>query len=127
VAASFNLDAFRAAHRPWSFQVGGFTFEARHVSARQVLRYEDRVRAAGKDERKLLSAVTWLLRRAFPFRPSYFWRGDPVGAILRLEPAARRAALADFFSRLRGETRETPRQETDGTPSSPRRTTTLPA
>jgi hypothetical protein len=115
----FNVDAFREAHRPWILTVGGRAFAARHVSAPQVQRYQDRIKEAGDDLARFESAVRWLLRRAFPWRPSYLLRGDPARIVLRLEPAARSAALADVYEALRG-TATPPTQgepSTSGTPS----------
>lgn len=115
---AFNVDDFRAAHRPWIFTVGGRSFVARHVSAPQIFRYQDRMKEAGIRTARIEAAIRWLLRLAFPWRPSYLLRGDPARIILRLEPAARTAALADFFAALRGD--ETPAQgepQTDGTRS----------
>jgi len=99
---AFDVETFRAAHRPWLFQVGRHAFEARHVSAPQVFRYQDMIHEAGSDRRKLDRALRWLLRHAFPWRFSYLLRGDPVEILLLLEPAARHAALADFFASLHG-------------------------
>jgi hypothetical protein len=101
---AFDVDAFRAAHRPWSFTVGGRTFLARHVSAPQCQRFERERAAAGADQRKHRTAFWRILRAAFPWRPSYLTRGDPVRIILdELEPPARAETLTDFFECLRGE------------------------
>jgi hypothetical protein len=99
---AFNLDAFREAHRPWSLTVGARTWTARHVSAREVQAYEHKLAAATDQESKAVAAVRWILRRAFPWRFSYLFRGDPVRICLALEPAARREALTDFFACLLG-------------------------
>ena len=117
---AFDLRAFREAHRPWAFTTAdGRTFEALHVSAPVVQRYEDRVSAAKGDQRQMLAAIRWLLRHAFPWRFSYLLRGDPVKLVLALEPAARNEALADFFACLRGKLPNLPqRQKTNGTRSS---------
>ena len=109
---AFDVDVFREAHRPWSFSIGGRAFSARHVSALQVLRYEEQTRDAiqtmAKDAprgaRLHVMAVRHLLRLAFPWRPSYLVRGDPVKIIIALEPAARSEALKDFFACLQGTT-----------------------
>lgn len=116
----FNVDAFREAHRPWSFTVGGKTFGARHVSAPDCQRF-DRMRvAAGIDAKKHMRAIWWILRRAFPWRPSYMLRGDPVKIILALEPAARGEAMADFFGSLQGLSPTTLQKTANGTRSSAR-------
>jgi len=93
----FNADDFRAAHRPWEFVVDGRRFVAQPVSTPAVLAFHAAVR--GRSPERALRA---LLRRAFPWRPSYWWFGDPVQLLLRLEPAAQREALADFFGHLEG-------------------------
>lgn len=112
---AFNADAFREAHRPWAFTLQGRTYSARHVSAPQVQAYERRA-AAAKTEAQHRRALRILLRRAFPWRVSYLLRGDPVDLVIRLEPAARREALTDFFACLAGKSPD-PRQKTDGTNS----------
>ncbi len=118
---AFDVDAFRAAHRPWSLTIQGRTFGARHVSAMQVQEYERRFSTAATESARL-TAVTWLLRRAFPWRVSYLVRGDPVTLVLGLEPAARAEALMDFFACLRtGTSPRNPQRPTSGT-SSPTRT-----
>lgn len=107
---AFDVDAFREAHRPWAFTYRGRAFPARHVSALLVLEYEDRVRRAaavgktnaGRGARLHLAALHILLRHAYPWRPTYLIRGDPVKIILGLEPAARAEALKDFFACLQG-------------------------
>jgi hypothetical protein len=121
---AFNVTEFRAAHRSWSFTIGAGraarTFTARHVSAVHVMRYQDRLAEAQGDRRRQEYALRWLLRLAFPWRPSYLTRGDPARLLFALEPAARQAALADFFEALRGgPTTETPPgRATPGTTSS---------
>ena len=113
---AFNVDAFRESHRPWSFTVGAVTFLGRHVSAMTVMRYEDMLKAA-RHPRQMTNAVRWLLRHAFPWRPSYLLRGDPVSILMGLEPQARREALDDFFGYLRGPRTADPSRKTPGTRS----------
>lgn len=99
---AFDHKAFREAHRPWSFTTAdGRTFQARHVSAPQYERFDDRFNHGTAQERRM--AVAWILRIAFPWRLSYLLRGDPVKILLAMEPAARKEALMDFFACLRGE------------------------
>jgi hypothetical protein len=98
----FDVDAYRAAHRPWEFRHQGRTFIARHVSAPDCQRFDGWMATATR-ERQRQTAIRWILRRAFPWRPSYLLRGDPVRILLALEPAERMTALRDFFGRLRGE------------------------
>lgn len=114
---AFNVDAFREAHRPWSFTIGGKTFGARHVSAVHCQQFDRLRRDAGGDAKKHLRAIWWILRRAFPWRFSYMLRGDPVKIILALEPAARGEAMADFFVSLQGLSPATPQKTPNGTRS----------
>lgn len=114
---AFDLDAFRAAHRPWSFSIDGRTFGARHVSAPRIVQYMGKVAAAAGKERGLRRALRWVLRLAFPWRFSYLVRGDPVDLIFGLEIAARNAALADFFACLEGKTKTSLPSKTNGTRS----------
>jgi hypothetical protein len=108
----FDVNAFREAHRPWSLTVGARTFGARHVSAMAVQEFErryEKAKVARDVHRATQRAWWWVLRRAFPWRPTYAMRGDPVKIILReLEPPARAEALRDFFVCLRGEKSEHP-------------------
>jgi hypothetical protein len=115
---AFDLDAFRAAHEPWTFMARGRTYVARHVSAPQVMRYEQAIRRADS-ERARYAALWRLLRYAFPWRLSYLVYGDPVRVVMSLEPRARIAALTDFFACLRGPspTTPTPPAQTNGTGS----------
>jgi hypothetical protein len=104
----FDVNAFRDAHRPWSFTVGARTFGARHVSAQAAQSFDRRI-AGAKTTKDRERAIWWILRRAFPWRLSYALRGDPVTIILReLEAPARAEALKDFFACLRGENSEHP-------------------
>ena len=112
--STFDLDAFREAHRPFAFTAGGFTFEARIISAEQMRQFAtvaSRADAAGQHR-----ALAALLRIAFPWRPSYIWRGDPVTTILALEPQAREEALESFFAWVR-ETNKLPHPTIPGTRS----------
>jgi hypothetical protein len=95
----FDLDAYREAHQPFSFAAGGRRYYARHVSAGQMSAY---FRAAETGDIAVIEkALRALLRTAFPWRPSFIWRGDPVDLILRrLPPDERRAVMTDFFGFL---------------------------
>jgi len=139
----FNADDFRAALRPWHFTVGGETWEARPVSAPAVLAFHARFQEiaekegaalvqAGADmeaikrvrrqaERFRHEAIETLLRRAFPRRFSFQWRGDPVKKLLALDPPVRNATLADFFgwAAERAGIAPPPTPTTPGQPSSP--------
>jgi hypothetical protein len=99
---AFDVEEFRVAHRPWQFTVGARTYGARHISAPQMFQYQEDIVAAAGNRRRQERLLRRLLRRAFPWRPSYLLRGDPVRTVLQLEPAARQAALHDFFAALRG-------------------------
>ncbi len=138
---SFNVDAFREAHRPWTFTVGGHSWVARPVSAPAVAAFHAAFRAVQDDEetarakaagpaewirvfthaeRRRTAIITRLLRLAFPWRLSYRWRPshDPVATLLSLEPKARNAAFASFFTCLEGSANPTPLPMTPGTPLS---------
>ena len=131
---AFDVDAFRAAHRPWSFTVGRRTFGATHVSAIKVAEYERRAADASalyktnprRGSRALLRALRWLLRYAFPWRVDYLIRGNPVTILLSLEPAARAEALRDFFACLQGKPRETPTSTLPTTPTTSGRRSSAP-
>lgn len=120
---AFDLKSFREAHRPWTFAIGEGrrrrVFSSRHVSGPCVLRYLDMWTEAKGNGRSLKRALYYLLRMAFPWRPSYMLRGDPVKIILNLEQQARAAALQDFFVSLGLEVTTTPPSKTTTT-SSPR-------
>jgi len=114
---TFSVDAFRAAHRPWSFAAGGVTWTARHVSTPQILAFNREYEAATTEVARAKS-VARLLRIAFPWRLSYLRRGDPVKVLVALEPAARIEALNDFFECLAGKTPPPQEHLTTGTLSS---------
>lgn len=140
----FDLNAFREAHRPWSFTDGGRTFTARHVSANDCLTFDamrseavallrqallnpklselQKQRIVARHHRTDVRQWRWLLRRAFPWRADYWLRGDPVSIILALDAAARGEVLADFFGCLR--TGATPPQTTKTLPGKPSSTPT---
>lgn len=91
----FNVDALKQSWTPWTLTLGGVTYTERPVSVEQVRRFwrgmespEERVRA---------KAVKGLLRTAFPWRPHYVWKGDPVRRFLALDPPIQAKALQDFF------------------------------
>lgn len=98
----FNADAFLAAHRPWTLTIGGRTYTARAVSVAEVLAFK--AATEGADATSGERAVRRLLRRMFPYRLHYRWRGDPVALLIASGPAAVREALADFFGHLAGTT-----------------------
>jgi hypothetical protein len=91
----FNADAFLAAQAPWQLTTRGKTYTARAVSAPQVARY---LAAATGTPAAFKNALESLLREAFPWRPSFRWRGDPVQVILAMPPSQLAATLTDFFA-----------------------------
>lgn len=100
---AFDLAAFRRVHRPWRFTIGRRAFDARYISAPNCSEFFRRLGAAGPDPAKRRRAFYWLLRRAFPWRVSYRFSGDPVTIILdQLTPVARRSALNDLVESLAG-------------------------
>jgi hypothetical protein len=97
--ATFDLDALREAHRPWAFTTGRRTYVARPVSIEQVIAYEGECIGASVAVR--LRALRRLLRLAFPWRPSFLWRGDPVAIIMGASPPVHHQLVRDFFASLR--------------------------
>lgn len=96
----FDQDAWEAEHRRWTYTTRGRTYVARDVSVPAVQRcFAAIARGEAADVERELRR---LLRLAFPWRPSFWWRGDPVALLMGLNPATRQAALADFFASLRG-------------------------
>jgi hypothetical protein len=114
---AFDVDKFRESHRPWEFHIGAQTFTARHVSTPAVLAFHADFNGAG-NERDRLRALRRLLRQAFPWRPSYLGRGDPVRMLLYLEPAARSEALDSFFESLKARPSTAPQKTMSGARSS---------
>lgn len=96
----FDQDAWDAEHAPWSWRTRGRVYVARPVSVPAVQRYAQEVVGDFAQQER---ALRRLLRLAFPWRLSFWWRGDPVRQILSLEPANRQAVVRDFFDRLRGQ------------------------
>lgn len=114
---SFSYSSWQAARRPWELEINGRTWVARPVSAETVLAYQGEL--LGASQSASWKATLKLLRKAFPWRPSFYWRGDPVKAfaqIIRDAPDAAAVALQDFFPLLRGAPSAHP---TSGTPSQP--------
>lgn len=95
---SFNLDAYRETHRPWTFTANGRTWVARPVSVEQVLTAQ--AQSVGASEVQAGRVLRGLLRLAFPRTISMRWRGDPVDLILQTTPREREAILQDFFTSL---------------------------
>jgi hypothetical protein len=98
---TFDVRGYRATTcPPWAFTAqDGRTFVADYVSAPEVDRFIRKYDSTPPDSPERERAVHRLLRRAFPFRPSYFWRyrDDPVRQLYGLDPRTRAAALRDFF------------------------------
>ena len=95
-----DLDAWRRANPTWSLTLDGYTYRARPVSARAVADLMPALTAAGPVAQ--LKLLERLFRLAFPWVPSYVWRGDPVAKIMALPPAALREVRDDFFGHLGG-------------------------
>ena len=99
---TFDVRTYRATTcPPWQFtSQDGRTFVARHVSAPAVDRFIREYDAAPPDSPVRERAVHQLLRQAFPYRLSYFWRhrDDAVRQLYGLDPRTRAAALRDFFA-----------------------------
>jgi len=110
---SFNLDAYREANAGWALTVGGRRYAARPVSAEQVLVYQGEIE--GASPKMAQRALRRLLRCAFPWRPSFVWRGDPVNVIMAARPHEQRAMVQDFFESLAGTSAPLPASPTNGT------------
>lgn len=113
---AFDADAFRAARRPWTLTIGGTTYTAVPISTQVILDFKAAVEGANASEAQATAAVRALLRRMFPPRVHYRWRGDPVAHLMAQDAATVRAALEDFFVHLAGQSRPAP--ATTGTASS---------
>jgi hypothetical protein len=110
-----DLDAWRAINPTWSLTLDGYTYRARPVSARAVAEWVVALGKATADEQFRLYEK--LYRLAFPWVPSYLWRGDPVAKIMALPPAAFVEVKADFFHHL-GVAKQTRAPEMSTTTSS---------
>lgn len=96
---AFDLDAYRAAHDPWSFTAHGRTFVAQPVSAHAYRHACERLEAKRIDENGF---ALELLRIAFPWRVHYYWRKDldPVEVVQRLTLDEYHAVVLDFLAFL---------------------------
>lgn len=100
---SWSLSSWQAARKPFELELYGRWYRARPVSAERVLAYQAALR--GASEAQGWAETLKLLRDAFPWRPSYWWRGDPVKLFARVikdSPAAAAEALRAFFPLLQG-------------------------
>jgi hypothetical protein len=91
----FSVDAVKQAWTPWTLEIDGVTYTERLVSVEQVRRFWSGLESP--DEGTRTQAVKKLLRAAFPWRPHYVWKGDPVDKFLKLDPPLQAKALQDFF------------------------------
>lgn len=96
----FNADAFAAEHLPWTLTLGGETFTAVDPSADEVIRFRAAMIAAGDDLEAQRVVLRRFVRRRFPWKVAYLWRGDPVGRFLALPLAGQEAALMALFHHL---------------------------
>lgn len=99
----FSTTSWHAARRVWTLEIDGRQWVARPVSLPDVITYQTKLLTATAAEGWELTAA--LLRLAFPWRPSFWWRGDPVAAFRQLArdyPDAARQAMVDFFPCLTG-------------------------
>lgn len=96
--ASFDLDAFREAHRPFALTAGGRTYPARWVSGEQVAAM---VAGAQEGGRAAERAMYRFLRLLWPWRWSYLLPGrDPVRLFARCTPLEQQEWLKSFFDHL---------------------------
>lgn len=97
-AHALDLDALRAASEPWQLTVGGRTYTARPVSIEQMIAHE--AECLGASGAVVMRSRRKLLRIAFPWRPSFWWRGDPVALICESPPAIHRELIQSFYQSL---------------------------
>jgi hypothetical protein len=93
-----DLDAWRANNPTWSLTLDGYTYRARPVSARAVAEWM--VALGNAQPGDGFALFERMFRLAFPWVPSYLWRGDPVKKIMALPPAAFQEVREDFFAHL---------------------------
>lgn len=104
-------DAWKERNPAWSVKLDGYVYRARPVSAKAVAGLIETLGGAGPVRQ--LQLYEKLFRLAFPWVPSYVWRGDPVQKIMALPPAAFREVRDDFFGHLgASETRPAPATNT---------------
>ncbi len=96
----FDADAYRAARAPFILVVKGRRHVARPVSAELVIALQPDL--ASPTPRVATAALKRLLRAAFPWTLSMWWRGDPVYHALYLDLATRNELLQRFFLFLGG-------------------------
>jgi hypothetical protein len=101
---------------PWSVTLGGIRYQGRPLSGEAVRQFAAKVEAAGENKHAQESALTALLRLAFPLSWAALWKGDPVRKILR-DPD-RQTILAGFYASLRTVPRR-PGSPMSGTASRP--------
>lgn len=111
---TFDADAYRKARDPFKVRVHGRLYEALPVSAELVIAVQPDLASDSVATRT--QALKRLLRAAFPWRLSMWWRGDPVYHILYLDGPTRGALIAGFFRFLGGDQSVSP-PATDGTTS----------
>jgi hypothetical protein len=112
----FDADAFARAHLPWTVTLRAETFTAVDPSADEVIRFRAEMLAASEDLVAQRAVLRRFLRRRFPWRVGYLWRGDPVGRFLALPLASQEAALLTLFHHL--EARRPARLQSQGRGSS---------
>ena len=86
---------------PWSFTDGrGREHAARDLSRAELLRWSARFAWASHMSSYHCERMRHrLIRRLFPWRPLYWWSGDPVARLWKLRPLEQCLALADLFRR----------------------------
>lgn len=97
---TFDVDAWRQSRERWGVKLDGREYFARDVSAPAVVaaHLELQGASAGQERAILLK----LLRLAYPWRLSMWWRGDPVDLIATLPPLAWREVIKSFFAHVTG-------------------------
>lgn len=91
----FDADIWLATQAPWTFSAAGRTWAARPIGMDHVTTLTPRLQQANGAQQ--LRLIRGLLRRAFPWRFSMRWRGDPVSLIMGQPGPALQHTLVDFL------------------------------
>lgn len=94
-----GYNAFTAAHEAWTFTDRfGEVHVAAPISAPQANRFAWRFQQAAGDIATTERLTGELVRRMFPWRMRYLWRGDPAARFMAQTPRQRAEALNAFFA-----------------------------
>lgn len=98
--STFDVDAWRQSRERWGVKLDGREFFARDVSAPAVVAAHLELQGADAGQERAI--LLKLLRLAYPWRLSMWWRGDPVELIANLPPLAWREVIKSFFAYVTG-------------------------